>query len=210
LSPTAARIRQLGEFLFQDCRNTHAANDKPGLVLYLELQTVTYKTNMSLTSQCRCGRVAFEALGKPIVSAACHCADCRAGAGQLAALGCTGPVQNPDGGTPYIVYRRDRFRCLRGAELLRGHKLRGTSATKRVVASCCNTPMMLSFDDAKWWVSAYRTRFEGELPPLRMHVCAGAGPGGGRFGDGLPVYPGFAFTFVARLLTARLAMLLGL
>jgi hypothetical protein len=31
------------------------------------------------------------------------------------------PVQDPDGGTAYILYRKDRVKCSRGAALLKSH-----------------------------------------------------------------------------------------
>lgn len=55
--------------------------------------------------------------------------------------------------------------------VLKPYKLSPSSATNRVVATCCNTPMFLGFDDARHWVSAYRGSFHGDVPPLQMHIC---------------------------------------
>ncbi len=48
--------------------------------------------------------------------------------------------------------------------LLKGLKLKEKSATNRVVATCCNSAMVLNFDDGKPWVSVYRRRLAGDVP----------------------------------------------
>ena len=45
------------------------------------------------------------------------------------------------------------------------------SATRRMVAACCNSAMDMAFDDKRHWVSAYRNRFEGDFPPLEVRIC---------------------------------------
>src|SRR5271169_6359149 len=105
-----------------------------------------------MTASCSCGSVELEAIGTPITSAVCYCDDCQEGSRQIEALPNAPPVRDTDGGTAYILYRKDRVKCSRGAELLKRHKIREKSATNRVVAACCNSPMMLNFDDSKWWI----------------------------------------------------------
>lgn len=158
-------------------------------------------------AQCQCGSVAFDVTGAPIASVVCYCADCQQGWGQLEGLPNAGRVRDADGGTPYLLYRKDRVRCVRGAELLRRQKLKPGSATNRVVAACCNSAMRLDFEDSKHWVSMCRTRFQGEVPPLEMRICTRSRRDGALPADGLPSYAGFPLRFVARLLAARVAML---
>jgi hypothetical protein len=81
------------------------------------------------SATCACGRVELEAIGKPIVSAVCYCDDCQKGARQIEALPNAGTVADPDGGTPYILYRKDQIACSKGADLLKSYKLKDTSAT---------------------------------------------------------------------------------
>ena len=76
-----------------------------------------------MTASCACGRVKLKATGKPITSANCFCNDCRAGAAQIEALPNAPAVRDPDDGSSYILYRKDRFECSDGAELLRPLKL---------------------------------------------------------------------------------------
>ncbi len=160
-----------------------------------------------LTASCACGRVVFEAEGAPIASLVCHCDDCQEAARQLEALPNAPPMRDADGGTPYVVFRKDRVRCTRGAALLSKHKIRENSPTNRLVATCCNSTMLLNFDDSKHWVDLYRTRVRGALPAIEMRVSTKFRTG--EIPKDVPVYPGYAFKFIARLMAARIAMLFG-
>jgi hypothetical protein len=167
----------------------------------------------ALTARCACGSVELAAIGRPIASAVCYCNDCQRGADQLAALPHASAVRGADGGTAYILYRKDRFRCVKGAVLLTSHKLKESSATKRVVAACCNSAMFMGFDRGPHWISAYRARFQGELPPLEMRICTTSMPRDAVLADDLPddlpSHPGYPVNLIARLLLSRLAMLIG-
>jgi hypothetical protein len=160
------------------------------------------------TSSCVCGKVSLETFGAPIAIVACHCSDCRAAARQIEAMPGAAPVLDPSGGTAFLLFRRDRMSQARGAELLRGLKLEASSATSRYVATCCNTMMNLGFDDSKHWVSMNRERFQGDMPAVQMRICTGSLPGVTQPTD-LPCHPGYPIRFIARLMLARLAMLVG-
>ncbi len=157
---------------------------------------------------CSCGAVAFEARGKPIMANICHCDDCQKASLELESLPGAPRILDQSGGTAYVLWRRDRVACLRGEGLLKEYRLAGESDTKRVVASCCNSAMYLDFEKGHW-LSLYRDRFEGEAPPLQMRVQTRYKPAQASIPDDLPSYPGFSLGFLARLLGARIAMLLG-
>lgn len=161
------------------------------------------------TYSCACGRVELEMRGEPILCAACYCDDCQEAGRRLEALPGAQSVKGQDGGTEYVVYRKDRVRYTKGAELLQRHKLRERSPTNRWVASCCNCAMTVNFDDAKFWVDVYRLRMQGERPPLEMRVSTRFKPEGATLPPDVPQYPSYPFKFIARLLGARFAMLLG-
>jgi len=165
-------------------------------------------SNGARIARCVCGSVAFRCSGAPIVCVVCYCDDCQLGSRRIEALPGASPVMDVDGGTAYVMYRKDRFHCTAGAELLKAHKVRDGSATNRVVAVCCHSAMMLSFDDSKWWVSVYRPRFEGALPPLQMRVCTRFKPVAAEVPKDVPSYPGFPAKFLAKQLAARMAMVL--
>lgn len=161
------------------------------------------------TVTCACGRVELEARGTPILCAACYCDDCQEAGRRIEALPGAPPVKGADSGTEYVVYRKDRVRYTRGAELLQRQKLREGSTTNRWVAGCCNSAMSLDFDDAKHWVDVYRVRLTGEKPPLEMRVSTRFKPAGAALPADVPQYPGYPFKFIAKLIGARFAMLFG-
>jgi len=160
-------------------------------------------------ASCACGSVELEAIGAPIVGAVCYCDDCQTGARRIQALSNAAPVQDADGGTAYLLYRRDRVACTKGAERLKRLKIKDKSATNRVVASCCCSPMMLNFDDGKPWVSVYRARFEGDVPPLQMRINTRFKAGSSPLPSDLPRYTGFPLRFIVRLVGAWIAVRLG-
>ena len=68
--------------------------------------------------------------------------------------------------------------------------------------------MFLNFDDRKHWVSIYRARFQGDVPPLQMRICTKFKPENGDVPRDVPGYASFPLKFLAKLLAARIAMLL--
>ena len=57
--------------------------------------------------------------------------------------------------------------------------------------------MVLNFDDAKPWVSVYRRRLAGDVPPPTMRICT-------KFSkrplpNDIPRYAGFPLRFAARI-----------
>lgn len=164
--------------------------------------------NNHTTARCSCGKVELEAIGAPIMSVACYCDDCQEGSRQIETLPNAHPVRDPDGGTAYVLYREDRLECLRGVHLLRRYKTNEKSATNRVVATCCNSAMYMNFDDSKHWVPVYRARFQGDVPPLEMRVQTKHMPENSDVPGDVPSYPAWPLKFMAKLVTARIAMLL--
>jgi hypothetical protein len=159
-------------------------------------------------SSCICGSVLLEAFGPPIITVACHCSDCRAAARQIEALPEAAPVLDLSGGTAFLLFRKDRIQPARGADRLRGLKLKPSSATSRYIATCCNAMMYLGFDDSKHWVSMNRARFQGDVPAVRMRICTRS-VSSGTLPTDLPCYPGYPMPFISRLMLTRLAMLVG-
>ena len=160
------------------------------------------------TAACTCGRVEIEATGAPIMTTICYCDDCQAAARTLEALPGAPPLLERDGGTSCVMYRNDRIRCSKGAELLKPFRLKEKSPTRRQVASCCNTPMYMDFDSGPHWIDAYRARFKGEAPPIDMRTCTKFAPAGTVFSDGIPSYSTHSAMFFWKLIAAWIPMLL--
>ena len=167
-------------------------------------------TNPHMTASCSCGSVELKAFGAPIVSTVCYCDDCQNGSRQIEALPGAGPACDPDGGTAYILCRKDRIECASGSALLKRYKISEDSVTNRVVATCCNSAMFMNFDKGPFWVSAYRARFQGDLPPLQMRICTRFKPEGAVLPNDLPSHRGYPIRLMARLLVSGAAMLLRL
>src|SRR5690606_14860384 len=94
---------------------------------------------------CACGQVRLAVAGAPIVTAACYCDDCQAGAAMIEALPEARPFRDADGGTYMALYRKDRYRVLAGDERLVRMKLREKSLTVRVGVTCCNSAWRAGF-----------------------------------------------------------------
>jgi hypothetical protein len=153
--------------------------------------------------------VEIEAVGEPITSVVCYCDTCQEGSRQIEGLAGAASVLDADGGTAYVLYRKDRIRSSKGAALLKGYKVDEQSTTSRVVATCCNSAMVMRFDDAKHWVPVYRARLEGDVPPVQWRICTKYKPEGARIPADVPsseMYPG---GFLWKLLAAKVSMLLS-
>ena len=92
------------------------------------------KGDVTRIASCSCGKVAIEAFGAPITSTVCYCDTCQEGSRQIESLPNAAPILSADGGTAYILYRKDRVKYSKGEELLKGYKIDEESTTSRVVA----------------------------------------------------------------------------
>jgi hypothetical protein len=77
-----------------------------------------------------------------------------------------------------------------------------------MVATCCNTAVLLTFEDSKHWVDVYRARAIGKVPALQMQVCTKYRQAG-IIDTTVPAFSSYPVRLVARLLAARIGMLLG-
>ncbi len=155
---------------------------------------------------CACGKVVLEAAGRPIMATACHCTSCRT-AGRRFERGLHAPqVIETDGGTEFVLQRKDRVRCLSGSELLVEHRLTPASKTRRVVARCCGSPMFLEFESGHW-LSIYRRRFAPDArPPVELRTMTRDCEPGTVLDDAVPSYRTHSGKFMWKLLAAWAAM----
>lgn len=162
-------------------------------------------TKLRFSAACTCGQVALEAIGAPILSAVCYCESCRSAARRFEQAPGAPSVLNGDGGVDYCLFRKDRVRIVSGAEHLREHRLTEASATRRVVAACCNAPMVLDFTGGHW-LTLYRDRMAEDAPPLDMGVMAKDRAVGPALTGDLPTYSTHPARFMVKLLAAWAAM----
>ncbi len=160
-------------------------------------------------ARCSCGKVEIEAFGAPITSTVCYCDTCQEGSRQIEALPNAAPILGPDSGTAYILYRKDRIRYSNGRELLKGYKIDEKLATSRVVATCCNSAMVMRLDDAMHWVPIYRGRFHGDLPPLEYRICTKFKPANAEIPNDVPISKMYLPGLMWKLLSSKMAMIFG-
>lgn len=158
-----------------------------------------------LTAPCRCGQVAFETTGKPIVSVSCYCRSCQEAGRQLGHLPAAPVVLDSDGGTGFVLFRKDRVRCTKGSEKLEEHRLKPDSPTRRVTAKCCNSPMFLEFKNGHW-LSLYRNRLPDGAAPLEMRTMTRDRRDGVELPANVPNYSTHSGKFMWKLLAAWAAM----
>lgn len=155
---------------------------------------------------CACGQVQLEAESAPIISTECHCNSCRAAGAQLEAAPAAPPILEANGGTRFILYRKDRVNFLKGAELLREFRLTPQAPTRRVIANCCNTPVFLEFENGHW-LSLYSGLWpQGALPPPDLRTMTGDLPNDATLADDVPSGKRQTALFYAKLLRAWIAM----
>jgi hypothetical protein len=155
---------------------------------------------------CACGQVHLEVEREPIISAECCCNSCREAAARMERLPGAGPVLEENGTTRFVMYRKDRIRFVDGVDRLKAFRLTPRSTTRRVVASCCNTPVFLEFKGGHW-LSLYRHIWPaGTLPPNELRTMTSDLPAGSVLPDDVPNARRQTLRFYAKLFGAWAAM----
>ena len=158
------------------------------------------------TVSCNCGAVQLETQGPPFGVVECLCESCRRAGALIESLPSAPPALGEHGASRFVLYRKDRIACRKGAEHLREHRLVPTSPTRRLVADCCNSVMLLDFTKGHW-ASLYAPRWpEAERPKAEMRIQAGSLPDPTVLPDDMPNYRGFGWRFALRMLWAFAAM----
>jgi len=163
------------------------------------------REHRSNSAVCRCGETTIELTGGPIQSVTCYCESCRtAGRGFERDLNAPRTVST-DGGVDYCLYRKDRVKIVHGARHLREYRLRPDSPTRRVVASCCASPMFLDFTPGHW-LTVFRDRLSGPAPEPQMRIMTRDRPEGPVLSNAIPAYAAQPPRLPFKLLTAWAAM----
>jgi hypothetical protein len=156
--------------------------------------------------RCACGRVELDVEGTPILSAECCCKSCRTAGARLQSLPGAAPLLGEHGTTRFELYRKDRVRFLAGTDLFAELRLAPGARTRRVVATCCNTPVFLDFEKGHW-LSLYGGLWPtGSLPRLEMRTMKSDLSDPGVLPDDVPNARRQSLAFFAKLLGAWVAM----
>lgn len=158
---------------------------------------------MTTTLSCSCGRFHLELTGDPFIGAECHCNSCREAAARMQT---SRPMAALNNGTAYVLFRKDRVSFPNSTGLLHGYRLSETASTRRVVTTCCNTPVFLEFSGAHW-LSLYASLWPVETrPALDIRTMTSDLPAGTILDDSLPTGRWTTLGFYAKLLGAWIAM----
>ncbi|WP_314410678.1 hypothetical protein [Pseudomonas kuykendallii] len=163
-------------------------------------------TTMKVALTCGCGQVALKIQGNPIISAECLCNDCQKAGAFLQSLPGAPSVLDNKASTRFVLYRKDRVWCEKGQSRLREYRLSEHSKTRRVVATCCNTPMFLDFTNGHW-LSLYGGLWPVEaLPALEIRTMTRDRPKGVELADDVPNPSTHTISFFAKLFGSWAAM----
>jgi len=158
-----------------------------------------------IAAVCHCGAVRMEISGAPILSVICHCASCQEAGKRIEAAPDAPPAFDGRGGTPFVMYRKDRISCVSGGDQLEAQRLKPASSTRRMISRCCNSAMFLEFQKGHW-LSVYRGRLGPEAPPPEMRVMTADKPDDVDLPGDMPNLATHNVRFMWRLLTAWVAM----
>lgn len=157
------------------------------------------------TLSCQCGQVHLTVRDAPITVAECYCTSCAEARARLESLPGAPKVVGAHGSTHFVLYRKDRVSITAGKDRLANFRLSPERSTRRVIATCCNTPVLLEFKGGHW-ASLYGNLWHGQaLPDAALRTVTGDRAGGAP--DSAVPSGGWPTTqFFARLLGAWIAM----
>lgn len=155
---------------------------------------------------CDCGKVHLRFEGEPLLAVECQCDSCRKAAVRFGERPGAAPVVSATGGTPYVLYRKDRVSFTAGTANLRAFRLTATSPSRRVVAGCCATPLFLEFQGGHW-LSLYAGLWPAATRPTpTMRTMVFDLPAGQVLPTDMPNHRTQSVGFFFSLLTAWAAM----
>ncbi len=161
---------------------------------------------MTLLLQCTCRQTRLEVEGSPIASVECCCTSCREVSEKIQSLDGAPNILTAYSATPYVMYRKDRVRFVSGVDQLKEIRISPKAPTRRVVATCCNTPVFLEFSHGHW-LSMYAGIWPEETrPPVQMRTMAADLLPGVTLPEDVPNAKKQSFGFFVKLLGAWIAM----
>lgn len=155
---------------------------------------------------CACGHTRMDVTGDPIASVECCCTSCRNAGARMQQLAGAPCFLTDYGATPFVMYRKDRVRIVAGQDTLKSYRLTPEASTRRVIASCCNTPLFLEFEKGHWLSLYAEIWAEGAAPPPTMRTMTGDLPDGTQPPADIPNPRTHNIGFYVKLLGAWVAM----
>ncbi len=163
-------------------------------------------TDRAVALACACGTVRLAADRAPIVSAECCCTSCSEAGRRLEARPGAPSILAKNGSTHFVCYRKDRVRFVSGRDRLAAFRLSPDASTRRVIATCCDTPVFLEFKGGHW-LSLYAGLWPaGTAPAPELRTMTKDLPEGTRLPDDMPNARTQSIGFMARLFAAWAGM----
>lgn len=156
--------------------------------------------------ECSCGHTRLEVRGEPILVSECLCDSCRAAAARLATLPGASNILTSHGATSCAEYRKDRIRITSGQDTLKEFGLKPDAPTRRVVATCCNTPVFLELNGAHWLSLYLHLWPENVRPKPELRTMTGDLADTSSLPNDIPNHKNHSVAFYARLFAAWVAM----
>ena len=168
--------------------------------------TLPTKRKQTTRIGCACGQTRLELERDPILVSECLCNSCRVAAARLAALPGAKNILTSYGATACAEYRKDRVQFLSGTEHLKEFRLSVDAGSRRVVASCCNTPIFLELKGAHW-LSIYLHLWPGGTrPAVEIRTMVGDLTDASNLPDDIPNVKTHTMSFYMKLLGAWIKM----
>lgn len=155
---------------------------------------------------CRCGQVILQIEGSHIVVTECLCDSCRKAGAILSGLPGASAILDEKGATPFVMHRKDRVRILSGNDVLKAYRLSPAAKTRRLVAICCNTPVLLEFEGGHWFSLYGHLWPEGTLPALEFRTMTSDLDDPSELPDDVPNLRQHSLAFYRRLFGAWVRM----
>ena len=155
---------------------------------------------------CACGRTRLEVSGPPIIVTECLCDSCRAAAGRLEKLPGARTILTVLGASASALYRKDRVRIVAGKQQLGELRLTADASTRRVVATCCNTPIFMEMKGAHWLDLYLNLWPETSRPRVNVRTMVGDLADPSALPGDIPNLKAQSASFYAKLLWAWVAM----
>lgn len=165
------------------------------------------RPNRTHTASCACGAVEIALTSPAIAALSCGCDDCQAAGAALEALPGAPAFREACGATPAALFPKTALKVIRGRDKLTAHRLHPRSRTRRMVATCCNSFLYITFDRGPFWVDVPLARLtDAPAPRWRIQTRFLPSPPP----DDLPNHPKYPAALIWRIaLAGALAQLPG-
>ena len=112
--------------------------------------------------------------GPHIATVECLCTSCQVAGRTLKALPGAAPILDHKDATPYVMHRKDRVSITAGQDKLKAYRISEDAGTRRVIATCCNTPIFMEMKGGHW-LSIYAALWpDADRPAIEMRTMTGA------------------------------------